>query len=103
MMGEAAKTMADDDSQKMLHLLDVIASTTQRLESEVGALKASVDRIDAKVDALTTELRTGLDRVERLTGFDRVERRLGHIETRVEGVEDRVTALEARPSAADES
>jgi hypothetical protein len=63
----------------MLHLLDVIASTAQRLESEVGALKACSVNRDAKVDVLITELRRGLERVERLTGFDRVERCLGHI------------------------
>lgn len=76
---EPAETMADDYTRgDIVRLIDGLAESSQ----------AGFDRLDGRIDALTTEVRALT--TEARTGFDRVDRRLGHLETRVE---DRVAAL----------
>ena len=76
--------MADDDAQqKLFHLLDVLAI-------EVSATRVGVER----VEAVATQTRHGLDRVERRLGY--VETRLEHVETRLEHVETRLEHVEVR-------
>jgi hypothetical protein len=83
---EPTETMADEYTLgDVVRLIDGLAESTL----------AGFDRLDGRIDALTTEVRALTTEVR--TGFDRVDRRLAHIETRVEDVEGRVTALEARP------
>jgi hypothetical protein len=73
----------------VVRLLDGLAESTHasldRIETE---MRTGFERLDGRIDALAIDVRSG---------FDRVERRLGHIETRVEDVEKRVTAVEGRP------
>ena len=70
--------MSDETASKILALLDVLAI-------EVGAGRNDTRTLDAKVTSLSVE--TAELRTEMRAGFNRVDRRLGNLETRVEGVE----------------
>jgi archaellum component FlaC len=67
--------MADDEPlQKIFGLLDALSVQVGTTQAE---MHAGFARLEAKVDA----------------GFDRVERRLGNLETRVEGIETEFRAF----------
>jgi hypothetical protein len=77
--------MSDETEAKILALLDVIAI-------EVGADRNDTRALDAKVTSLSVDVaanraETTELRMEMRGGFNRVDRRLGNLETRVEGVE----------------
>ena len=74
--------MAEDDQlQRIFSLLDV--------------LSVQVSATQAGVDSLREETRSGVGalREETRNGFERVERRLGNLETRVEGIETDLRAF----------
>jgi outer membrane murein-binding lipoprotein Lpp len=77
--------MADDLQPKIVALLDALSEQVATVVTTVAALGTKVDALDAKVDALDAKV-DQIDGAMRF-GFARIERRLGNVETRLEGLE----------------
>jgi phage shock protein A len=82
--GRIAATMADDNSPKMLALLDFIAGKVGSLETEMRSLEPEMRSVGERLDRIEVKV----DRLE--VKVDRLEAKFDRLETRVE-------ALEARP------
>jgi hypothetical protein len=79
--------MESETEAKILRLLDVISLEVAATRNELR------DEFRGEISGLRNEF-SGL-RTEMRTGFNRVERRLGNLETRVEGVETDLRSFRA--------
>ncbi len=97
--------MADDLQPKIVALLDVLSVQVATVVTTVAALDTKLSALDTKVSALDIKVSALDAKVDRLDeemrfGFSRIERRLGDVETRLEGLEGEFkafrTAIDAR-------
>ena len=85
---------SDEKIDKVIGMIDVLATevakngaSIEKMDGSVRETRASLDENQATLAAFVLETRTG---------FTRVDRRLGNIETRVEGIETHVGRIDIR-------